>query len=283
MQTETLMLDCPDGQRIQVVLYSPSAPLRGGVLIAPALGVTQQFYRHLARYLADQGLLVLSLDYRGVGGSPLTTPKASRVGLQDWAEQDLAVALAALTARIGDHPLYWVGHSFGGQALALVPGHERVDRVVTVASSVPYWRHYGGRALGMWAFWHLLAPALSLGNRFPARQVGLARRDLPSGLIRQWARWGRRRDYLFCPSHQLDLSAYRRFDKPMRHYGFADDRYAPPAAVRDLATRYPAAPAEVVIIEGARLTALGGVGHFSFFEPRREETLWRELTAFLLS
>lgn len=277
MSMETLMLDCPDGQRIQAMLYRPSGPLRGSVLIAPALGVSQRFYRHLASFLATQGLQVLSLDYRGVGASPLNTPKASRVGLLDWAEQDLATGLAALSARTGEQPLYWLGHSFGGQALALVPGHERVNGAVTVASSVPYWRHYGSRALGMWAFWHLLAPALSVGQRFPARRLGLSRGDLPSGR----ARWGRRRDYLFCPSHRLNLTAYQHFDKPMRHYGFGDDRYAPPAAVRDLAARYPAAPSDVVIIEGARLSALGGVGHFSFFEPRRESTLWQELLDYL--
>ncbi|MBY6185844.1 alpha/beta fold hydrolase [Marinobacter hydrocarbonoclasticus] len=277
MRTETRMLPCQDGQRIQTITYLPESPEIASVLIAPALGITQQFYRHIAHFLAEAGYRVLTLDYRGVGGSPLTTPKASRVGLLDWANQDLAAALAELVAHSSDRPLYWLGHSFGGQALALVPGHERVDGVVTVASSVPYWRHYGRRALGMWAFWHLLAPALSLGNAFPARKVGIARRDLPSGLIRQWARWGRRRDYLFCPSHQLDLSAYGQFSKPMRHYGFADDHYAPPLAVRDLASRFPAAPAEVRILEGGELTALGGVGHFSYFEARREDTLWAEL------
>ncbi|MBY6016935.1 alpha/beta fold hydrolase [Halomonas denitrificans] len=283
MSLHSLALACPDGQRIQASLFVPEAAPRGHILIAPALAVAQTFYYPLAQYLCQHGFRVLTLDYRGVGASELTIPSPADVSLVHWAEQDLAVALAALTETADDAPVYWIGHSFGGQALALVPGHERVDGAITVGSSVPYWRHYGRRALPMWAFWHLLAPLLSIGERFPARRLGLGRRDLPSGIVRQWARWGRRRDYLFCASQGLPLLAYQAFDRPVRHYGFADDHYAPPAAVEDLASRYGSDQSELRLVSADTLKAWGGVGHFSGFTERHRDTLWPEWLDYLES
>ncbi|MBY5991928.1 alpha/beta fold hydrolase [Ferrimonas balearica] len=281
MHTQPLRLRCADGQGLGATFFHPPGEVLGGVLIAPALGVSREYYRHLAGHLAESGYRVLTLDYRGVGESRLTAQRPQQVGLLDWARQDLSAALAALQARLEGLPLFWLGHSCGGQLLGLVPGAEQLDGAITVGSSVPHWRYYGRRGPAMWGFWHLAAPLLSLGQRFPAQRTGLARRDLPSGLIRQWARWGRQRDYLFAPKLGLDLSGYQRFDKPMLNYGFADDGYAPPEAVLDLADRFPRAFSETHILSGERLEALGGVGHFGYFDPRHQAGLWQDLTDWL--
>ena len=59
-----------------------------------------------------------------------------------WAEQDTAAMLSYLRERVDGRPLLWVGHSLGGQIFGLVPGHEHVKAMVTVAAGSGYWRDY---------------------------------------------------------------------------------------------------------------------------------------------
>ena len=47
----------------------PAARPSGAVLIGGAMGVRQAFYRPFAQWLADQGYVVATFDYRGVGDS----------------------------------------------------------------------------------------------------------------------------------------------------------------------------------------------------------------------
>jgi predicted alpha/beta hydrolase len=87
-------------------------------------------------------------------------------------------------------PLYWIGHSLGGQILALVPNNELVKKAVTVATGSGYWReNTPGIRPKAWWLWFVVTPlAVALWGYFPGRalrKVG----DLPKGVIEQWRRW----------------------------------------------------------------------------------------------
>jgi predicted alpha/beta hydrolase len=42
----------------------------------------------------------------------------------------------ALTMCAAGKPLYWIGHSLGGQILPFVPEHARVSKIVTICTGM---------------------------------------------------------------------------------------------------------------------------------------------------
>ena len=92
--------------------------------------------------------------------------------------------LRFLARNFAKDKLLVIGHSFGGQALGLLPKPERIAAALIVGSQSGYWRHWPlpfGRAW-MWAAAHIgmrLTPHL-LGY-FPGSRLGLGE-DLPAGV-----------------------------------------------------------------------------------------------------
>lgn len=179
-----------DGHSLAASAWEPECLPRGAVLINSATGVKRGFYAPFASFLAERGLLVLSFDYRGIGGSRPGSLALCDARMRDWGQQDAEAALQWLLERTPRVAL--VGHSFGGQALGLMPGASRLQAALLVAAQSGYWRHWRGlHRLGLWALWHLLIPGLCTAcGYFPGRVLGSAQ-DLPSGVAREWARWGR--------------------------------------------------------------------------------------------
>ncbi|HNK18620.1 MAG TPA: alpha/beta hydrolase, partial [Piscinibacter sp.] len=64
-------LAAADGTPLAVRFFAPDdgTPRRGAVLIGGAMGVRQDYYRPFAEWLARQGFVVASFDYRGMGES----------------------------------------------------------------------------------------------------------------------------------------------------------------------------------------------------------------------
>src|SRR5690242_17565370 len=63
------------------------------VLIASAMGIPRRFYRHYAGFLAEQGFVVLSFDYRGIGDSRKGSLWGNEASMAEWGGQDLQAAL----------------------------------------------------------------------------------------------------------------------------------------------------------------------------------------------
>ena len=129
-----------DGVELAARRFEPPAgcPLRGAVLIVPAMGVAQEYYARFAAWLAGEGFVVATFDYRGTGRSRPAAMRNSLRGFEatvfDWARLDCGALLRGLQGLRDEGeaaqslPIYWIGHSLGGQILPFVPGHERSRR-----------------------------------------------------------------------------------------------------------------------------------------------------------
>ncbi|MBP8130171.1 MAG: lysophospholipase [Candidatus Hydrogenedentes bacterium] len=73
-------------------------------------------YEHVARPMNAAGITVHTYDQRGFGRSP-----GRRAYIRDYKDllRDLDAFLAHIKPRIGDKPLFMMGHSMGGQLLVL--------------------------------------------------------------------------------------------------------------------------------------------------------------------
>ena len=104
----SLVFHARDGFELHGHCYGDPATAKAGLLIAPAMGVEQRFYADFAHWMAGQGWLVLSFDYRGMGASrPAAlqhTLKGLDADIRTWAELDAAAALDELSRRLGGEP-----------------------------------------------------------------------------------------------------------------------------------------------------------------------------------
>ncbi len=100
----------------------------------------RKIYRGFATYLAEQGFATMTYDYRGIGGSRPETLKGFAARMRDWASLDVAGAIDHLRGVWPQLPLAVVGHSFGGQAVGLVPNNGEISRALFVAAQAGHWR-----------------------------------------------------------------------------------------------------------------------------------------------
>jgi predicted alpha/beta hydrolase len=121
---DQLTLVADDGYRLAATHYSAQGNLKGNLIMAGATGVQQRFYRRFAEHASKQGFNVLTVDYRGIGESRPTSLKGFEMSYLDWGFRDLAAAVEHMDD--GRTPLFWVGHSFGGHALGLLPNHHKI-------------------------------------------------------------------------------------------------------------------------------------------------------------
>ena len=263
-----MTLIAKDGYRLSATLHGERS--ERAVLILPATGVPQGYYTKFAAWLATRGFQVLTFDYRGIGRSLNGSIRDVKARMRDWALLDAAAAMEHLN---GFSKISVVGHSFGGQALGLLP-HERIASALVVGSQSGYWRNWPplGR-LWMFPVTHFLLPGVArLHGYFPGSRFGFGE-DLPKGVAIEWASWCRNPTYLVGALGVED--AYARFAAPLRAYAFSDDPFGPLAAVKKLLELYPGSRSEVRHLTPADL-GVPRIGHFGFFREPFRDTLWRE-------
>jgi predicted alpha/beta hydrolase len=236
------------------------------------MGVSQDYYQPFASWLAQQGFTAATFDYRGTGLSRTGTLRGFKADIFDWARLDCAAMVDAMQER----PLYWIGHSLGGQILGLVPNRDRIRKAVTVATGSGYWlENVPSLRLKVWWLWFVIVPlALPLFGYFPGarlRKVG----DLPKGVMAQWRRWCLDREYAVGAEGERIRAQYAAVSTPIVSLSFADDEMMSAANTESIHGFYRAAPRTMKRIAPQDIGARR-IGHFGFFRSAFESSLWRQ-------
>lgn len=284
LRVEDHQLTTRDKTKIHAVLYHRLDHQQRAVLIAPAMGFKQSFYRHYASYLAEQGFLVLTIDYRGIGASLHRRLWGYEANLGDWGSQDLQAAITWLKRHYPAYQLTVVGHSIGAMLVGLAQSNTRVDALLGIATPNVYWGNWPPRQRAMLlAFWYGLVPISTLAmGYFPAPLFKLGER-LPKGVALDWARAGRNPQALRGVYVDSDYNHFDAYKGVMLCYSFDDDGLAPKKSVANLLALYPnpqskrhqhIIPAEVNQTK---------IGHYGFFHARMRDSLWSQTAAWLMN
>ncbi len=278
LREKSYSLKTDDGLSLAATLFEPSEiEERRTLVIASALGVPRYFYYKFARYFASKGYSVVTFDYRGIYESRESVKSGSEITMEEWGKYDIEAALKFALNELKTEKLYYLGHSCGGQLLGLAPGSMQVDRVAFVACQLGYWKLWPWPlSYAVLMTWQVIAIMVPFFDYLPARMMGISSLNLPSGVAKQWAHWGKTPGYLFNEKHQLDTSRYEKLAIPLLSYHFTDDLLLAPAdSVDALLAKYRQAIIKKRNIDPNDIS-MKNIGHFGFFKERLKSSLWRE-------
>ncbi len=297
-------LQASDGRALACTWIAPTeVAVHAVAVLSAAGGVPQRHYSHFAQWLAGRGYAVLTYDHRGIGSSRAAAGADEPATMVDWARLDMAAALAAARVRaaaaplpqlqvqpqpqpqLQTHPqpslqpplpLLWVGHSFGGNAVAFAPGVLSVDAFLFVAAGLGARRlvRWPQRALLLGAH-HLWLPVLlRLFGHLPGWALGAGAQALPAGVVRQHLRWCGLRRWAFDDPALRPQNAAAAVTAPLHLWSFADDRlHASAASVDALAAQFSAAAVQRHHLH-TREMGVTRLGHFGAFSRRAGPALW---------
>ncbi len=254
----------------------------GATIVLPcAMGVKQSFYFAFARWLAEQGHVAITFDYRGMGDSAPASLKGFAASVTDWATKDYNAVLRWARGAQPHAPLFVVGHSLGGQLPGLLPDAGLIDGLATVASGNGYWRYNAPPTKRVvWWFWWVAVPLYTrLFGYFPGkrfRKVG----NLPRGVILEWRRWCLNRDYAAGVGGEPVRAGFRRIDCPMLSMSFTDDEMMSDTSIRTLNGWYVNAQLETRRIAPYDV-GVPRIGHFGFFREQFRTTLWPQVAGWI--
>ncbi len=272
-----------DGYALGASLFLPRGAKKHAVLINSATAVPRKIYKGFASYLASRGCAVLTYDYRGTGGSRQKSlvgynqPK-SLVGFEasmsDWAARDVSAAVGWMRERYKNLPLAYVGHSFGGQALGLLPNNTEVSRALFVAAQAGYWKMLAWpERYRAYVLLNFVGTPLTRLMGYTPGWSGIGE-DLPKGVFLQWTHWVMSPRYMFDDPALPALKNFANYRGALRALCMTDDPWATRPAVELLCSGFTSSKPDIASIAPADAGA-AKIGHFGFFRPEHRNSLWR--------
>ena len=285
--SDDISVPATDGYPLAATLYLPRGTKCHAVLINSATAVPRKFYRGFASHLARRGCAVLTYDYRGTGdsrpkGTGKDQPKSLagfKASMSDWALRDIAAAVTWVRERYADLPFAYVGHSFGGQALGLLPNNVEISRALFVAAQAGYWKLMSSpERYRVYALLNFLGLPLTRALGYMPGKAGLGM-DLPKDVFLQWVGWVMSPRYLF-DSRLAELQNFPRYKGALRAICLADDPWATRPAVELLCSGFTSIQPEIITVT-PREAGVNRIGHMGFFRPEHRDTLWRDAAEWL--
>lgn len=283
IQQQDITITAEDGFPLAATLFiNDSKAVSKAIVFGSALGVPRYIYFKLAQFFAEQGFAVLTFDYRGVHESNSDTTPGSKMQMADWGALDINAALGKAIDEWQPNTLVYLAHSCGGQLLGLAPNSTKIDKAIFIASQSGYWNLWPVPLnWATWLVWNSFSVLTPLFDEFPARALGLSSVNIPSGVARQWAQWGKSSNYLWDHISQQDYDRYQQLSFNLLSIGFTDDRYFGPArAVEKLLDYYPSVRADLHSISPSDFDKQS-IGHFGFLKDDFEQTLWTKMAEWL--
>lgn len=281
--SDDISIPAADGYLLAATLFLPRGAKRHAVLINSATATPRKIYRGFASYLAGRGFVVLTYDYRGIGGSRQRAikgydrPKSLvgfNVSMADWASLDITAAVTWMRERYRNLPLGYVGHSFGGQALGLLPNNDEVSRALLIAAQAGYWKLMASpERYRVYAQLSLVGIPLTHLLGYAPGWSGIGE-DLPKDAFLQWVRWISSPRYLFDDPMLIALQNFPNYKGALCALCFSDDPWATRPAVELLCSGYTSTKPEILTVHPADI-GVDRIGHFGFFRPEHRNALWR--------
>lgn len=271
-EAKKIKLITKDGVQLAANLFHNNARKSNLIIVAPAAGVPQYYYRNFAAFASqDFDFDVLTFDYRGIAGSLSQPIKDEKSTMSEWGSKDMNVVFK--WGNKNYNKIFLIGHSVAGQIFPKAEQAKSVSAayfVCTQTASKKYWSGWPKVVVNL--FWHVAIPlALKIYGYLPKWILG--GQDLPGGVTREWRKWGLHPQGVL-QGNQLVKNQFNQLHIPIHFVNVEDDRIlAPVNATRELMHYYSNAITTFQHIRPKDLH-IKKLGHFGFFSCGHKEKLW---------
>jgi len=256
MSAETWQLDTASTYSVPVGWYAAvGVPARANVVLMAALGVAAGFYRKFAADLAGRGFNVALMEQRGHGDSALRPSRRQDWGFAEVLDEDLPATLERVREKAPQLPLLLMGHSLGGHYAAIYAGLHaaQIDGVVMIATGSPWWRAFQGRTRRLvHQLTYLIPVAGLLLGYYPGERIGFGGREART-LMLDWRDLARSNRYSARGSRQDLEAGIAEYAGPVLAVRFADDPFAPQAAVEAVTGKFARADLVQRVLDAGQL------------------------------
>jgi predicted alpha/beta hydrolase len=262
-----------DGRKIWLCCFLPAISTGKVMIVAPAAGLTQEFYKTFAGFFPQWGFTVVTFDYRGIGSSAPEQLKGYEASMQQWAVQDIDAVIRYVRNNYPRQEIIYTGHAIGGEIIGLAQGSQYISRLVLVNS-----------ALSCKKLWPLKdrfrISAMKIAVRFLNKWFGYypgILGNVPMGVMNEWSSWCSNPNGLF---DSFPDSNYRKLQIPLLAFSFSDDWHCPSRAVEELLSHFANAVKTWYHINPAEV-GKKKIGHTGFFDPSMKTILWMKLVQWI--
>lgn len=171
--------------------------------------------------------------------------------------------------------MYWIGHSFGGHALGLLPNHHKITAAYCFGTGAG-WAGWMPKleALKVRLLWSCILPLIVARKGYMAWSVLGMGDDLPLGVYQDWRRWCAHPHYFFDdPAMAPVARLYAEVRMPCIFANAVDDLWAPPISRDAFIKGY--CNAQLLTRDLRPETKKLPIGHMGYFRPSAMD-LWDE-------
>ncbi|CAF0892216.1 unnamed protein product [Adineta steineri] len=267
-----------DSYPIEATIFEPPPSSSSSnsicVVISEATANRRQFYFPFAKYLSEQhNLHVITYDYRGVH---VRKPTEWTL-VEHWARRDCAGVLSYCFEKYNQ--IVHIGHSLGGNMHALLPPsiNEKISRILLISSANSYLMYHKWNLSfpkTCFLLYVIREPLHWLYGYYPIRTVFRTGVDMPTNIIREWARWSLYRQCFVDNHGQMLTDGFNSVKCPILAINFADDEFYTRQAF-DIFTKQFNQSSNI------QTKHLPKGGHFNFFKENQSLELWQEAVQFI--
>lgn len=127
-----------DHYSLSAHLFEPKKTNGKLLLINSATGVKQQIYFSFAQFFSEQGVTVITYDYRGIGLSKPDKMKGFEASMRIWGTKDYKALTNYIKTNFSSHQKFCLGHSVGALILGMNRDSKMFEEFIFVGSQNAY-------------------------------------------------------------------------------------------------------------------------------------------------
>lgn len=266
-----------DGHNIWIAVSSPDKNNGKVIIVAPAVGLTKDYYDPIAYFFQQHNCTVITFDYRGIGSSAPKKLRGYVASMHQWAVQDIDAVLLFAKNNFPKKEIIYIGHSIGGEIVGLAQASQYISRIVLVNTALSCKKLWSPKdRFRIMAMKTTVGILNKLFGYFPGRLIGFSG-NMPKGVIHEWAKWCDNPNGLFDSFPDCN---YRKLQIPLLAFSFSDDWHCPPKAVEELLSRFSNA---IITWHHLKPEEIGikKIGYNGFFDPLMKTILWIKMLKWL--
>ncbi|MEM6725817.1 MAG: alpha/beta fold hydrolase [Bacteroidota bacterium] len=264
MEAQKIHIQLSDGVSTEVTLFEHAAP-KALILLFTAMGVEARYYKPFATALSEVGYHVVSMDYRGNGGSSVRPSRSVNYGYETIVTIDYAEVIEQMHQQFPQLPILYLGHSLGGQLCSLsaarFPGMAK--GLIQVACCSVYYKCFPGQERSAWFATRIFDKIARLRGFFPGNLVGFAGKE-SMNVMQDWCTQGKTGRYDLANSDFDYETALSNLKIPLLAIGVANDYLAPTPAREHLHAKFHPDSPQTHLEWSEKTTGRTDLNHFSW-------------------